>query len=68
MRPLPPVILYCSFCGKNEAQVRKLVAGPCVFICNECSDLIADMMKDGAIGEPMRLESAPLIEGSNVGH
>lgn len=66
MRPLPSGILYCSFCGKNEAQVRKLVAGPCVFICNECSDLIADMMKDESIGEAMRSESAPVIEGSYV--
>ena len=55
-------ILYCSFCGKSEAEVRKMIAGPCVFICNECSELIADMMKDDTIGEPIRGESAPLIE------
>lgn len=53
-------MLYCSFCGKSEAEVRKLVAGPCVFICNECAELIADIMKDETIGEPMR--KGPLIE------
>lgn len=50
-------ILYCSFCGKSEAEVRKLVAGPCVFICDECSELIAEMMKDDNIGDPLKFKS-----------
>jgi ATP-dependent protease Clp ATPase subunit len=45
--------LYCSFCGKSQDEVRKLVAGPCVFICNECHELIGDMMKDGSNAEPL---------------
>lgn len=53
----PKQILYCSFCGKSEAEVRKLIAGPCVFICDECSDLIAEMMKDDSIGGPLRTVS-----------
>lgn len=53
----PRFILYCSFCGKSEAEVRKLVAGPCVFICDECSDLIAEMMKDPNIGDPLKFKS-----------
>ena len=32
-------ILYCSFCGKGQNEVRKLIAGPSVFICEECVDL-----------------------------
>jgi hypothetical protein len=31
--------LYCSFCGKSQHEVAKLVAGPSIFICNECTDL-----------------------------
>jgi ATP-dependent Clp protease ATP-binding subunit ClpX len=31
--------LYCSFCGKSQQEVRKLIAGPTVFICDECIDL-----------------------------
>ena len=32
-------ILYCSFCGKSQHEVRKLIAGPSVFICDECVEL-----------------------------
>ena len=32
-------LLYCSFCGKNQNEVRKLIAGPSVYICNECVEL-----------------------------
>jgi hypothetical protein len=38
--------LYCSFCGKNQHEVRQLVAGPGNFICNECIDLCHDIMHD----------------------
>jgi len=31
--------LYCSFCGKSQHEVRKLIAGPTVFICDECVEL-----------------------------
>lgn len=37
--------LYCSFCGKSQHEVRKLIAGPTVYICNECIDLCSDIMK-----------------------
>jgi ATP-dependent Clp protease ATP-binding subunit ClpX len=39
--------LKCSFCGKNQDQVRRLVAGPGVYICNECVELCFDMIDDG---------------------
>ena len=35
--------LYCSFCGKSQHDVRKLIAGPTVFICSECVALCADI-------------------------
>ena len=37
-------MLYCSFCGKNQHEVRKLIAGPTVFICNECVELCKDIL------------------------
>lgn len=37
----------CSFCGKSQAEVRKVVAGPGVYICNECVDLCKDIIDDG---------------------
>ena len=36
--------LYCSFCGKSQHEVRKLIAGPTVFICNECVELCLDII------------------------
>jgi hypothetical protein len=38
--------LYCSFCGKSQHEVRKLIAGPTVFICDECVDLCMDIIRD----------------------
>lgn len=38
--------LYCSFCGKSQHEVRKLIAGPTVFICNECVELCMDIVKE----------------------
>ncbi|MBZ0224139.1 MAG: ATP-dependent Clp protease ATP-binding subunit ClpX [Dokdonella sp.] len=39
-------ILYCSFCGKSQHEVRKLIAGPSVFICDECVDLCNDIIRE----------------------
>ncbi|MDY4517277.1 MAG: ATP-dependent Clp protease ATP-binding subunit ClpX [Candidatus Spyradocola sp.] len=50
----------CSFCGKSSEQVRRLVAGPGVFICNECVDLCCDILdEDMAVAQ----EQAPEVEG-----
>ena len=38
--------LYCSFCGKSQHEVRKLIAGPTVFICDECVDLCTDIIRE----------------------
>jgi len=52
--------LSCSFCGKNQREVKKLIAGPTVYICDECirlcNDIIAEeKMKDGALGPKERV-------------
>jgi len=58
--------LYCSFCGKSQHEVRKLIAGPTVFICDECVELCNDIIreeakggvgarKDGGIATPMEI-------------
>ena len=39
-------ILYCSFCGKSQHEVKKLIAGPTVFICDECVELCMDIIKE----------------------
>ena len=39
-------LLYCSFCGKSQHEVRKLIAGPSVFICDECVDLCNDIITE----------------------
>ena len=38
--------LYCSFCGKSQHEVRKLIAGPTVFICDECVELCNDIIRE----------------------
>jgi ATP-dependent Clp protease ATP-binding subunit ClpX len=39
-------LLYCSFCGKSQHEVKKLIAGPSVFVCDECVDLCNDIIKE----------------------
>ncbi|KRQ97878.1 hypothetical protein CQ12_24925 [Bradyrhizobium jicamae] len=51
-------LLYCSFCGKNQDEVNKLVAGPAVFICDECIDLCTDIVDEQLLR---------LIEGDEAG-
>jgi hypothetical protein len=47
--PASPKTLYCSFCGKSQHEVKKLIAGPSVYICDECVDLCVDIVRDGAL-------------------
>ena len=42
----PEKLLYCSFCGKSQHEVKKLIAGPSVFICDECISLCNDIIRD----------------------
>ena len=53
-------LLYCSFCGKNQNEVRKLIAGPSVYICDECVDLCNDIIREEVLeadAEPTLTES-----------
>ena len=44
-------LLYCSFCGKSQHEVRKLIAGPSVFVCDECVDLCNDIIREEVQGK-----------------
>jgi ATP-dependent Clp protease ATP-binding subunit ClpX len=44
-------LLYCSFCGKSQHEVRKLIAGPSVFVCDECVELCNDIIRDEVMGQ-----------------
>ena len=44
-------VLYCSFCGKSQHEVKKLIAGPSVFICDECVDLCNDIIEEEVIDD-----------------
>src|ERR671936_2801409 len=44
--------LLCSFCGKSQRQVKKLIAGPCVYICDECIDLCNEIIDEERTAPP----------------
>ena len=51
-----PQILHCSFCGKSQHQVRKLITGPAVFVCNECVDLCNDIIREEEIAQAIETQ------------
>jgi len=51
-------VLYCSFCGKSQHEVKKLIAGPSVFICDECIELCNDIIRDEAPAESPAAKAA----------
>jgi len=51
-------VLYCSFCGKSQHEVKKLIAGPSVFICDECIELCNDIIRDEVPAETPGAKSA----------
>lgn len=42
--------LHCSFCGKTQHEVRKLIAGPAVYVCDECVELCNDILREELYG------------------
>ena len=44
-------LLYCSFCGKSQDEVRKLIAGPSVYVCDECVELCNDIIREELVGD-----------------
>jgi ATP-dependent Clp protease ATP-binding subunit ClpX len=53
--------LYCSFCGKSQHEVRKLIAGPTVFICDECVELCKDIIQEENKSSPTKSRNGNLI-------
>jgi ATP-dependent Clp protease ATP-binding subunit ClpX len=51
-------VLYCSFCGKSQHEVKKLIAGPSVFICDECIELCNDIIRDEVPAETVDPKAA----------
>jgi len=51
-------VLYCSFCGKSQHEVKKLIAGPSVFICDECIELCNDIIRDEVPAESAEAKTA----------
>ncbi|MDE0697865.1 MAG: ATP-dependent Clp protease ATP-binding subunit ClpX, partial [Boseongicola sp.] len=67
--------LYCSFCGKSQHEVRKLIAGPTVFICDECVELCMDIIREetksaalrASDGVPTPKEICEVLDDSEIG-
>ena len=59
-------LLYCSFCGKSQHEVRKLIAGPSVFICDECVDLCNDIIREEVqeAGSDDKQDRLPVTSGN----
>jgi len=63
-------LLYCSFCGKSQHEVRKLIAGPSVFICDECvdlcNDIITEELQEAKTGETVEKLPTPVEISDNL--
>ena len=60
--------LLCSFCGKSQRQVKKLIAGPGVYICDECIDLCNEIIDEELATAPtFDVDSLPEAEGDRLG-
>ena len=53
-------MLECSFCGKTQEQVRKLIAGPTAYICDECIELCYDIIREGHSGHEVDVSGAEI--------
>ena len=72
-QPAEPRTLYCSFCGKSQHDVRRLIAGPAVYICDECVGLCTDFVDDPDDEDLLRLlqgdaESAGTMSTEELAH
>ena len=50
--------LFCSFCGKNQKEVKKLIAGPTVFVCDECVELCMDIIKEDTENNKIKIKQS----------
>jgi len=62
----PKTVLKCSFCNKSQHEVKKLVAGPSVYICNECVDLCQDIIKEESGNNFKKKDSADVAKPSEI--
>src|SRR5512137_314306 len=68
-KPSTDKLLYCSFCGKSQHEVRKLIAGPSVFICDECIELCNDIIREeGSTAEAARSDKNKLPTPHEIRH
>ena len=58
--------LFCSFCGKSQHEVKKLIAGPTVFICDECVELCNDIIKEESKVSPSKLVEGGIPSPSDI--
>lgn len=61
-------LLYCSFCGKNQDEVRKLIAGPSVYICDECVDLCNDIIREEVLDADAESDEERLPAPRDIRH
>jgi hypothetical protein len=60
-------LLKCSFCGKSQKQVKKLISGPGVYICDECIDLCNEIIEEALVERPeVNRDSPPKREGEGT--
>lgn len=59
-------VLYCSFCGKRQHEVKKLIAGPSVFVCDECVDLCNDIIREEAQDTPHNVSEPQLPKPKEI--
>jgi ATP-dependent Clp protease ATP-binding subunit ClpX len=62
----PKTVLKCSFCNKSQHEVKKLVAGPSVYICNECVDLCQDIIKEESGNNFKKKDSADVAKPNEI--
>jgi len=62
------LVLYCSFCGKSQHEVRKLIAGPSVFVCNECVALCNDIIREEELANPAPDKKEKLPAPRDISH
>ncbi len=59
-------LLYCSFCGKSQSEVKKLIAGPSVYVCDECVDLCNDIISDELKNEDNIQETKTVLKPKEI--
>ncbi|ANE56554.1 MULTISPECIES: ATP-dependent Clp protease ATP-binding subunit ClpX [Methylomonas] len=59
-------LLYCSFCGKSQNEVRKLIAGPSVYVCDECVELCNDIIRDELLEDEMAVSGGALPKPKEI--